>query len=148
MLTHEHPGLWWKAVFLVGEWAALTLWPLSFPLSFPFLPFPCVSPSPPPPPPIPPFLPFLLPPLLVGSGVIFLSHSSQLILRNPCSWHIAIKPSGSCICAKSLQACLTLQEPMDCSPPGSSVHGILQARILEWVAMPFSRGSSRPRDHR
>ena len=37
--------------------------------------------------------------------------------------------------------------PMDCSPPGSSVHGILQARTLEWVAMPSSRGSSQPRDH-
>ena len=36
--------------------------------------------------------------------------------------------------------------PLDCSPPGSSVHGILQARILEWVAMPSSRGSSGPRD--
>ena len=36
--------------------------------------------------------------------------------------------------------------PMDCSPPGSSVHGISQARILEWVAIPFSRGSSWPRD--
>ena len=35
---------------------------------------------------------------------------------------------------------------MDCSPPGSSVHGILQARILEWVAIPLSRGSSQPRD--
>ena len=35
---------------------------------------------------------------------------------------------------------------MDCSPPGSSVHGILQVRILEWVAIPFSRGSSPPRD--
>ena len=35
---------------------------------------------------------------------------------------------------------------MDCSPPGSSVHGILQARILEWVAMPSSMGSSQPRD--
>ena len=35
---------------------------------------------------------------------------------------------------------------MDCSPPGSSVHGILQARILEWVAIPFSRGFSQPRD--
>ena len=35
---------------------------------------------------------------------------------------------------------------MDCSPPGSAVHGILQARILEWVAIPFSRESSRPRD--
>ena len=39
-------------------------------------------------------------------------------------------------------SCLILCDPMDCSPPGSSVHGILQARILEWVAMPFSRGSS------
>ena len=39
-----------------------------------------------------------------------------------------------------------LCDPMDCSPPGSSVHGILQARILEWVAMPFSRGSSRLKD--
>ena len=36
--------------------------------------------------------------------------------------------------------------PMDCSPPGSSVHGILQARILEWVAISFPRGSSQPRD--
>ena len=37
------------------------------------------------------------------------------------------------------QSCPSLCDPMDCSPPGSSVHGILQARILEWVAMPFSR---------
>ena len=46
----------------------------------------------------------------------------------------------ACLHAKSLQSYLTLCDPMDCSPPGSSVHGILQARILEWVAMPFSRG--------
>ena len=39
-----------------------------------------------------------------------------------------------------------LCDPMDCNPPGSSIHGILQARILEWVAIPFSRGSSWPRD--
>ena len=39
------------------------------------------------------------------------------------------------------QSCLTLCDPMDCSLPGSSVHGILQARILEWVASPFSRAS-------
>ena len=45
-----------------------------------------------------------------------------------------------------LQTCPTLCDPMDCNPPGSSVHGILQARILEWVAIPFSRGSSRPGD--
>ena len=44
------------------------------------------------------------------------------------------------------QSCPTLCNPMDYSPPGSSVHGILQAQILEWVAIPFSRVSSRPRD--
>ena len=44
------------------------------------------------------------------------------------------------------QLCPTLCVPMDCSPPGSSGHGILQARILEWVAISFSRGSSQPRD--
>ena len=44
------------------------------------------------------------------------------------------------------QLCLTLCNSMDFSPPGSSVHGILQARILEWVAIPFSRGSSQPMD--
>ena len=40
------------------------------------------------------------------------------------------------------QSCPTLCDPMDCSPPGSSIHGILQTRILEWVAIPFSRESS------
>ena len=44
------------------------------------------------------------------------------------------------------QLCLTLCNSMDCSPPGSSVHGLLQARILEWVAIPFSRGFSPSRD--
>ena len=44
------------------------------------------------------------------------------------------------------QSCLTLCDPVDCSLSGPSVHGILQARILEWVAMPSSRGSSQTRD--
>ena len=44
------------------------------------------------------------------------------------------------------QLCLTLCDPVDCSPPGSFIHGILHARILEWVAISFSRGSSQPRD--
>ena len=48
--------------------------------------------------------------------------------------------------AKLLQLCLTLCAPMDCSPPGSSVHGILKARTLEWVAMPSSKVCSWPRD--
>ena len=47
-----------------------------------------------------------------------------------------------CACTKSLQLCPTLCDPLDCSLPVSSVHGILQARILEWVAMSSSRGSS------
>ena len=50
------------------------------------------------------------------------------------------------MCAKSSQSCPTLCDPIDYSPPGSSVHGILQARILEWAAIPFSRGYSQPRD--
>ena len=45
-----------------------------------------------------------------------------------------------------IQSYPTLCDPINCSPPGSSIHGILQARILEWVAIPFSRGSSQPRD--
>ena len=44
------------------------------------------------------------------------------------------------------QSCLTLYDPMDCSLSGSSVHGIFQARVLEWIAISFSRGSSRPRN--
>ena len=51
-----------------------------------------------------------------------------------------------CVSAKSLQSCLTLCHPMNCSPRGSSVRGVLQARIPEWVAISFSSGSSQPRD--
>ena len=51
-----------------------------------------------------------------------------------------------CVCVLVSQLCPTLCNPMDCSPPGSSLHGILQARMLEWIAIPFSRGSSRARD--
>ena len=49
-------------------------------------------------------------------------------------------------CRSVSQSCLTLCDPMNCCPPGSSVHGILQARILEWVAISFSRRSSQSRD--
>ena len=51
-----------------------------------------------------------------------------------------------CVYAKLLQSHPTLCNPMHCSTPGSSVHGILQARMLEWVSMPSSRRSSQPRD--
>ena len=63
----------------------------------------------------------------------------------PQSWKVKLS-SISQHCAQSLQSCPTLCSPMDCSLSGSSVHGIFQARILEWVAMPSSRGSSQPRD--
>ena len=48
----------------------------------------------------------------------------------------------ACVCAKSLQLCLPLCDPTDSSLPGSSVHGTLQARVLEWVAIPFFKESS------
>ena len=51
-----------------------------------------------------------------------------------------------CVCVLVAQSCPTLCDPLDCSPPGPSVHGILQARMLESVAIPFSRRSSQPRD--
>ena len=50
------------------------------------------------------------------------------------------------VCVLVAQSCPTPCDPMDCSPSGSSVHGILQARVVEWVAIPFSRGSSWTRD--
>ena len=53
-------------------------------------------------------------------------------------------PNREAVYLKVTQSCLTLCDPMDCSLPSSSVHGILQARVLEWVAISFSRGSSRP----
>ena len=51
-----------------------------------------------------------------------------------------------CVCVLAAQSCRTFCDPMDCSPPGSSVHGIPQAGILEWVAICSSRGSPQPRD--
>ena len=68
-----------------------------------------------------------------------LSSELQVFLRTK------LEQLGS-VHAKSLQSCPTLWDPMDCSPPGSSVNGILQARILDWVAMPSSRRSSQLRD--
>ena len=51
-----------------------------------------------------------------------------------------------CVLAKSLQSCPSVCDSMNCSLPDSSIHGILQARVLEWVAMPSSRRSSQPRN--
>ena len=78
------------------------------------------------------------------------THSSVLAWRIPGTWEpVGLLSMGShrvghdC---RDLAACPTLCDPMDCSLPGSSVHGILKARILEWMAISFSRGSSWPRD--
>ena len=57
-----------------------------------------------------------------------------------------IKTSQERLKVLAAQLCPILCNPMNCSPPGSFLHGILQARILEWVAIAFSRASSRPRD--
>ena len=92
--------------------------------------------------------------------VLGFSHWKSCVPRNPSvrakrnsylfqlyvyAWFFKLSPLMF-VHAKSLQLCLTLCEPMDYSPPGSSVHGILQVRILEWAAMPSSRASSQPRD--
>ena len=63
-----------------------------------------------------------------------------------CFFCTKISMGRVCVHAKLLQSCPILCDSVDCSPPGSPVHGILQARVLEWVAVPSSRGSSQPRD--
>ena len=60
--------------------------------------------------------------------------------------HCLDSTAAAAAAAKSLQSCLTLCDPIDGSPPGSAIPGILQGRILEWVAISFSRGPSQPTD--
>ena len=83
----------------------------------------------------------------LGEAGIDLFHTDflQFLILPPHSIFICLSiylPICARLPAKSFQSCPTLCDPMDCSPSGSSVHGILQARILEWVAISFSRGSS------
>ena len=78
-----------------------------------------------------------------------LSHLGRRRTGQQGLYHLAL--GGEAICSwesesEVPQLCPTLCDPMDCSIPGSSVHGIFRARVLEWVAMPFSRVSSQPRD--
>ena len=86
-------------------------------------------------------LPFLQR-IVLRSLFIWKSVPTLCICSNP---NFSQSLADACERAKSLQLCPTLCDSMDYSPPGFSVHGILQARILEWVAIPFSRGSSQPR---
>ena len=62
------------------------------------------------------------------------------------TWNHKIETNMYAVLCIVVHSCLTLCDPVDCNPPGYSVHGILQARILELVAMPSQRGSSLPRD--
>ena len=74
---------------------------------------------------------------------MFSLHNWNFFIPWPISSHFYQLPSPENLVS---QSCPTLCDPTDCSPPGFSVHGILQARIPEWVAISFSRGSSWPRD--
>ena len=78
------------------------------------------------------------------ANAILTSYSALTTHQLLCKDHSQHVGLSSFVRAKSLQSCPTLWDPMDCSLPGSSIHGILQARILEWVAMPSSRRSSQP----
>ena len=88
--------------------------------------------------------------VLLGRNELWVSASScphsacrkhQVLLRLGAS-QVALVVSES----EATQSCPTLCDPLDCSLPGSSVHGIFQAIVLEWIALSFSRGSSQPRD--
>ena len=89
-------------------------------------------------------------PLSSGKLLLYVSGWQTFFCNGPDSCRRSCISEGGCLCtdaaAKSLPSCLTLCDPMYCSPPGSSVHGILEARILEWVSVPSSIGSSWPRD--
>ena len=94
----------------------------------------------------------IFPTLHVTHIVLHASYGTSMVTRGDAyhPWlHFIDKVSGdwsACVHVESLQYCPTLCDPMICIPPGSSVHGISQAGILEWVAISYSRGFSRPRD--
>ena len=83
--------------------------------------------------------------VIVFSPTVISSRSLNLVCQVTCVCVCVCARVCVRICAPA-QPCPTLCDPMDCSPPGSSVHGIFQSRILEWVAISFSKGSSPPRD--
>ena len=88
----------------------------------------------------------------VPSPGVYLPAPPGVHLRASTSQHIQVFTNSEalwtplCVHVKLFQSFPTLCDPMDHSPPGSSVHGILQARILEWIAIPFCKGSSWSRD--
>ena len=93
-------------------------------------------------PPLSPFAFSLSQHRVFSFGATYQLWSSQSTIER-----VALEQHSVCMCAQSVtQSYPTLGDPMDCSPPGSSVHGIFQARILEWAAISFSNRSSQPRD--
>ena len=81
---------------------------------------------------------FLYVKCMLHNGRLFFLFTTLFLMPRKCLAHESFRLVA--------QLCLTLCNPMDCRLQGSSIHGIFQARVLEWVAMSFSRGSSRPRD--
>ena len=75
-----------------------------------------------------------------------LEKEGYLIAHSVLTGSGALSSQRMCVCVLVAQSCPTLCDPMDCSPPGSSVHEIFQARVLESVAISYSRGSSQPRN--
>ena len=91
----------------------------------------------------PPWVLLVLCPSKELSGLSCWRFRAPNLKGNISSAHNSLTSRSSCLVTRLW---FTLCDPMDCRPPDSSVHGILQARILEWVSILFSRGSSRPRD--
>ena len=81
-----------------------------------------------------------------GWVILHCIYAPQLLYRFICQWTSRLHPCLARVHAKWFQSCLTLCSPMNCSTPCFSVHEILKERILEWVAMSSSRGSSWPKD--
>ena len=85
-------------------------------------------------------------PGIAGPRDCLMTYSITVIFPQKLTKCPALRKLSVWLCVLVAQSCLTLCDSMGCSPPGSSVHGILQTRILKWMALPFSRGSSQPRD--
>ena len=80
-------------------------------------------------------------------NVVYIHNGILVIKMNASICSNMVGPGGNLhVCVLSSQSCLTLCDPMDCSLSGSSVHGILQVRILEWITIPTSKGSSLTKD--
>ena len=84
-------------------------------------------------------------PVHTGRHLLTVPYFMKVNIWTSSPWTKSIRTLSFCCCLVA-QSCLTPWNTMDCRPPGSSVYGISQARILEWVVIFFSRGSSQPRD--